>query len=70
MRAAYPDGFEIVGEPNLINGRLKVRVSESVFREARASVKQHERKRSWHHETGGRLWGLLLPVSAPSGGRA
>jgi len=51
----------------------RVRIDPSIFREARAWVKQNARIRSPQHETGGLLWGLwddavsIIWISALSG---
>ena len=39
-------------------GQYRVQICKSVFTEARAWVKQNNRVRTQHHETGGLLWGL------------
>lgn len=39
-------------------GEYKIRISENVYRQARAWVRQNNRFRSPKHETGGMLWGL------------
>jgi hypothetical protein len=39
-------------------GQYRVRICKSVFTESRAWVKQNNRVRTQHHETGGLLWGL------------
>lgn len=39
-------------------GNYRVRVAKNVFTQARAWVRQNNRVRSLHHETGGLLWGV------------
>jgi len=55
-------------------GQYRVRIAQKVYREARAWIRQNNRIRSAHHETGGLLWGYwddaigviwILDVSGP-----
>lgn len=57
-RAGTLDILELPELYEAATDSYRVRISENVFREARAWVKQNGRKRSRHHETGGLLWGL------------
>lgn len=62
-----PEGTGQSCAPNLMElpqfydteaGTYRVRIAVNVFTQARAWVKQNNRLRSLHHETGGLLWGV------------
>jgi hypothetical protein len=53
--------FDVIRLPQIhdsVVGKYRVRMATQVFTQARAWVRQNNRRRSSEHETGGLLWGL------------